>query len=63
MDDDQELRDLFHQLVNKSVSTQSLLHLLAKSNLDEQQVELVQKSQDSVKLIIDTVKKIREKIR
>lgn len=63
MEDVKELQELLHQLINKSVTTQILLKILQKSELDEQQKDILQKSIEATEECMLTVKAIREKLR
>ncbi len=63
MDDQKQMRELLHSLVNKTVTTQSLLRLLTKTELSEEQLDMVSRSKDSVDEIIKAVKQIRELLR
>ena len=57
------MRELLHKLVNKTVTTQSLLRLLSKSELTEEQADMVVRSKEAVDEMIKTVKEIREHLR
>ncbi len=63
MEDIDTLRELLHKLINKSVTSQSLLKILSKTDLNDQQREILQKSIESVDDSVSTVKAIREQLR
>ena len=62
-ENNKEMRDLLHKLVNKTVTTQSLLRLLSKSELTEEQTDMVLRSKEAVDEMIKTVKEMREYLR
>lgn len=63
MEDVKELQELLHKLVNKTVSAQSILKILDRSELDEQQRELLKKTKEATEQSLQIIKQIREKLR
>lgn len=63
MEDLNEIQDLLHRLVNKSVSIQGLLKLLEKSEPTDKQKRLIQKSKEATDESIEIIKQIREALR
>lgn len=63
MEDSKEIQELLHRLVNKSVSIQGLLKLLERTDLNDKQKELVQKSKVVTEESIQTIKEMREALR
>ena len=63
MNDNHELNELIHLLINKAISAQSLIKLLEKTQLDEKQKSLIDKTLSNTNEVISTSKKIREQAR
>ncbi len=63
MEDVKELQELLHKLVNKTVSAQSILKILDRSELDKQQRELLKKTKEATEQSLQIIKQIREKLR
>ena len=61
--DEEVLREHLHKLINKVVSTQSLITLLSRTELDEKQSQLVTKSQEAIGELVSEVRLMREKLR
>lgn len=61
--DEDILRDHLHKLINKVVSTQSLIILLSRTELNDKQSQLVEKSQAAINELVAEVKVMREKMR
>ena len=63
MNDNDDLNELIHLLINKALSVQSLIKLLEKTQLDENQRSLIDKTLSNTNEVISTSKKIREQAR
>ena len=63
MNDNDDLNELIHLLINKALSVQSLIKLLEKTQLDEKQRSLIDKTLSNTNEVISTSKKIREQAR
>lgn len=61
--DKDKLIDYVHDIINKSISAQGYLKVLGKTELNEEQKELIKNSNESLKEAINIIKNLRKDIR
>ncbi len=57
------MNELLHTLINKTLTAQSIIKLLEKTDLDDKQVQMLSKSYKAIDEVLTTAKHIREKAR
>jgi len=63
MYDENNMNELLHSLINKTLIVQSIIKLLEKSDLDDKQAQMISNSNQAIVEVLNTAKLIREKAR